>query len=937
MVSPASLTPASSGGSGILNLTTGQNCTWSASSASSWVSVSPASGTGPGSVVYSVQQNGATTARTGTISIGSQAIQIQQTGISSPLCRPAISKVQRQYAGYFLSLGDVSDRFDVTTTWCGSAGSVRFDVNGVHVATEAAVGQQASHVFDIGRDFPAQLAPSVVTVTAISPDGTVGQAQPEQIYVYGIPSWLEADSRQIGFVPEVQVTSADVAYDWAFQFPTAGPITDARVTFPDWVPFFGGQALGLKDTSFGVNARVDSSGTSSGSVSGSTGFTAFGVDLDGKIGGDAQFSLGPPNGFAFQHGSASLDISGTIHAQKSVFDVLAGVPGFEELAALPSSFKDHAMLEADLTPSLDTTIGFSQQNGQPAFDSATVTIGLDLTGDLTVTVVDGVDAKGYISGSGTATVGFPASPHLRELSLTLAAGVEAEVDKQWKVLGVTVGADANCQFSTAWAFKWQAGDQQVNGWQQDNNASSNGCSASGKLGFDARPTDLALRPTLRRYDRWGPYSVLSHPRVGQKPENSAGTAAPALLQSQNASPDANQQLLQNVFPGAGPQLVHAGTLDLLVWVYQNPLLPPEQSTDIAWSVNDGSGWLPTAFIAQDTRLELTPVIAVDRNGNVVAAWKRVKDAAWAQTVKTLADLNVLHQEMQIVYAVFNPSLRTWGPVTELTSDLAYHTDLHLSSDTSGNMLLTWLSNPGGEFVSTATDPASIGYAFWTGSGFSAPGIASTGLVGASRHTASLSRSQAVIVVQREATLPGSGNDVLDLLLWNGSTWTATPNFAATGENRSPSVVIDDSGKIHLVWVRGDQLVHSTLPQSSPDVIRDGANSMGFYDARFLVNPAGNLTLLWLQGADSGNSNIFARIFDPKTSSWSSDVRLNTQTGSSRNVTGYYAADGILHLAYLQNLIERSSQLVTINGNATLLENIPVDGRTDVYTLSHFLA
>ena len=176
---------------------------------------------------------------------------------------------------------------------------------------------------------------------------------------------------------------------------------------------------------------------------------------------------------------------------------------------------------------------------------------------------------------------------------------------------------------------------------------------------------------------------------------------------------------------------------------------------------------------------------------------------------------------------FNPSSRTWRPIVQLTSDAAYHTDLHLSADTSGNLLLTWLSNPGGEYVSTPTDPGLIGYAFWTGSGFSTPGVAESGIIGASRDASALNGFQALIIVQRDAAAANSGNDVLDLISWNGSTWSATPNYAATGENRSPSVLMDNTGLAHFVWVRDNQLVHSTIQQSTPDVIRDAANSIGF--------------------------------------------------------------------------------------------------------------
>jgi len=896
--------------------------------------VSPAAGTGAASIVYTVQQNSAPAARNASLNIAGQAVQVHQAGDAAAGCRPAVNKVDRQYGGYFLPFGDVPDRFDVTVTWCGTPGSVRFDINGASVGTESAAGPVTSHVFHMAGDFPAQLAPSAVTITPISSDGTTGQPWIERVYVFGLPSWLEVTSQQVGFLPAVNVTSSDVTYSWSFQFPNP-PITDANISFPSWVPFLGGQEFGLKDTSFSVNANVSSSGPGSGSVTGTTGFTAFGSDLDGTIGGSAGFSVGPPDGLALQNASVNLGISGTIKKDESVVDVLAAILEQPELAALPDSFKNHAMLEAEISPSLNTTVSFSPQNGSLAFDAATAAIGLELGSNLKVDVVDGISARGWVSGSGTTTFGVP-QPYLRALNLTLGIGVEAELDVQFCISIFCAGHDWNPKASVGYSCNWQTGGAALNCGKSDSGDSPDSATASTASIRNVK--DIELRSIRRQYDRWGPYAALSRSKTTQSAaRNRFGSSAVSGQTGTAGNADTNQQLVQNVFPGANPQMVHAGSLDLLVLTYQNPTLPPEESTDIAWSTNDGTGWSPLAFIAQDTQLEMSPVSGVDSNGNVVTAWKRVKDLTWAQTVQTLADLEALHKEIEVVYAVFNPSSRTWSSITQLTNDTAFDTDLHLSTDSAGGLMLTWLSNPEGEFTSTSDNPSTLKYAFWNGSSFSTPAAAMVGLVGVSRHAAALHGSQAVVVVQRDAPAGSTSADVLDLLSWNGSTWLPSLNYAASGENRLPSVAFDTAGTAHLVWVRNGQLVHSTLQQSAPDVIRDGADSMAFYDSHLLVNPAGNLTLVWQQATDNGDANLFARIFDPATSTWSSDVRLNVLAGMSHGVSGYYGADGTLHLSYLQTLVERSSQFVPIGGSSVLLENVPTEGRTDIYALSQSLA
>ncbi|KJU82724.1 secreted protein containing DUF1566 [Candidatus Magnetobacterium bavaricum] len=80
----------SSGGSDNVTVTTNAGCTWSATSnASTWLTVSPASGTGTGSVTYTATANTSTTQRTGTLTIAGQTFTVTQDGQLS--CTSSIS------------------------------------------------------------------------------------------------------------------------------------------------------------------------------------------------------------------------------------------------------------------------------------------------------------------------------------------------------------------------------------------------------------------------------------------------------------------------------------------------------------------------------------------------------------------------------------------------------------------------------------------------------------------------------------------------------------------------------------------------------------------------------------------------------------------------------------------------------------------------------
>ncbi|MBS1856607.1 MAG: VWA domain-containing protein [Acidobacteria bacterium] len=81
-ISPATATVSASGGSGTASLTTQSGCTWSATSNAAWIATS-SSGSGSGTIGYTVAANTAATARSGTITAGGQSLTITQSAASA--------------------------------------------------------------------------------------------------------------------------------------------------------------------------------------------------------------------------------------------------------------------------------------------------------------------------------------------------------------------------------------------------------------------------------------------------------------------------------------------------------------------------------------------------------------------------------------------------------------------------------------------------------------------------------------------------------------------------------------------------------------------------------------------------------------------------------------------------------------------------------------
>ncbi len=118
-ITPASASFTSLGGTNSIAVTANAGCTWSASSAATFLTFSPASGSGNGTVSYTVASNPSSLTRTGTITVAGQTFTVTQTGVA---CTYTIAPTTASYA----SLGG-SGTVAVTATqgcnWTSSSDS----------------------------------------------------------------------------------------------------------------------------------------------------------------------------------------------------------------------------------------------------------------------------------------------------------------------------------------------------------------------------------------------------------------------------------------------------------------------------------------------------------------------------------------------------------------------------------------------------------------------------------------------------------------------------------------------------------------------------------------------------------------------------------------------------------------------------------------------
>ncbi|MHB1045553.1 MAG: PKD domain-containing protein [Thermoanaerobaculia bacterium] len=884
-----------------------------------------------GNPSYTYTTAGSRTVTLRTTSIYGTATSQQTVFVAGATGGPVVTSTKWDYPGFFLEGTDLQNRLDVTVDWAGgSPGTVRFSVNGGMPTTETGTETGASHLFDLTTDFPARLDASTVTITPVSVAGVPGVPKTERIHVFPYPSWLEIALSIDPGAFELSVGHGEVTGSLAFEAPDpkisedcelvcALPGCDSKCRrIPTWVPYIGG-TFDMLETFGSLRGTLSSTGRGEFSLMGQTGFFALGGGKTGRgaqgiLTGSGEFQMRPYRGLEWTSASITLDLEGTLGKTMKLTDLpppfgpaLLGLESTPVIGKAARWFNERAMLIGEIQPEIHLSAAWNQDaSGNLGFTEAKGSFGIDGKGTLEVKVTRNISASAWLALGGSLAVGLP-DPIFRGGEVHFEVGAKLKCDALWE-LEHEVKGGGQCTYTsgTGWACIWGAPES---------------LAEPRALGSDLS----SVRELRHDYVSHGEYA-----RFEGKPRmRAASSAVPASV--------TESSIVTNLFPGASPALSPAGgSARLLLWVQQDPGLPVAQSTDIAWSYFDGTTWTAPAFVQHNTQAELGPVATLSASNKVVAAWLRNKDAAFATPIASTGDLPLFYNRLEVVTATFDPSTLTWSAVTPLTDDDAFDGSLSMAGDAAGNVLLTWLSNAAGEFRSTTTSPSSLKAASWNGLSFDSPVVVASGLAGVSGQSSARFGSTGAVVLSRDPDPETADDELVDLYRWNGTAWAAAETFAAgAGGNRMPLAAYTPDGTLRVVWLRGSDLVEGA-PGATPALLRAGSDSMGFLGSLFVAGPAGTLTLLYQEVVDNGPANLFARILDPDTGTWSEDRRLTQDPAMAHDLAGYHGPDGQVHLAYLATEIGRTTANVSIEGEPVTLTNLPVPGQTDLRVLEHQL-
>lgn len=853
---------------------------------------------------------------------------------------PHITSVVRKHPGFFLQGSAFDNPLTVGVSWGGaSPGTVQVQVNNGPIQSVPFAGSSGTIPLSTGT-LPPRLVASTVALTPVSAGGTKGVTRYESLYVLPYPVWLN-QALTIGngnFNLTVPPAGGAVTANVKFDFPTPHIGPDG-VSIPSSIPLVGGRC-GLAETFVRITGSVASTGAGTLSLGGQTGVECATNSFGGRASGTGNFVIGPPKGLQLTSATFNLGVYGTIKRSKTLRDLIPRLKDFENKVLIGSTIKriGNSGLEASLTADLDLSAAFAQDSaGRLAFRSGTGTIELVGKGVITVSPFSGVDLSASASIGGSVTVGRP-DPLLRSAKLWLKG------DASINVHSLATGS-VSAYFSCTWT---QGGTVQCPAPKLTGDFSVVTPSIPCFWPFCrmAHEAGTRLVPIEDDYEVYGRYAHFEPRRLARE-----GTAlAP--------EPAATTSLVINLFPNAAPHLADLGTEGLLLlWQHHDLADPLLQSSEIAWSRYDGTGWTAPELVADDTRYDEAPVAGVDAEGRVVAAWKRIKDPAFTTPIEIIEDLPLFETRFEVATATYDPTSGTWSPITVLTDDALADNDLRISTGPGGELLLTWLSSPGQEWVSTSFSPATVKYRIWNPAtaSFGAPGVVAAGLIGVDSHVAAFRGSSGVVLLSRgDPDDFVEDDEVIEAWHWNGSAWTGPSTFASGGFGHiRPQVQYDSMGTAHVVWLRGfektemedegpvtfvaHELVQATLGDPAPTLLREGTDSLAYFDARLLSNANGNLTLLSHAMSPEGPAALYALIYDDEAGVWSEPRQLTLdQDRLARNVSAAYGLDGVLRGAYLSTVTSRINEIEILDGEPVEFTDVPVRENTDLYLFEHSL-
>jgi hypothetical protein len=896
---------------------------------------------------------------------GAKSVSVGDMALASNTTKPVVDSVSSPENGLLLTGFGIVFNANAHVNWNGNTpGSVAFKVNGRQVASPGGSGPDYSVPIDVDTQFTPSLlvGKNNVTVVAttsggVSSDPFVLKADvipvPESLRVFmsnaptgssGVSNAvLESSSSNnaLGAGTESKYNNgSNVGLKFIFPDPKLEKTLNLPVLGPVGMKLqTGGEfkyTLKNGEYEFEIGAGGAEVQRASGLVFGNT---EIGIDMGCSGKGAATRSEGITlTGFSLY---AGLSYEQPFEIARWYILDLLGPPG-TLLARLPglTSFLQPLTLAIWATPGI---------SGRAYFDlSPEVKFSrLELGGKIPVQAGYNPDLniatlKVYVGGEPSVAFQVPGDL-VKSVGFILYAGLEA---KAWSlVIGplryvfldysypASPPAGAARRLQGAGYLVEAAGNTNAT-WKPEDRSYRNAGTERFLAGSSAPARRLSTaqnNPALDLFCRMGnapsPGAVYTPPAPGPARRIASDPSLP---------PQVSLPLLSNVYPDGKPALASRGSNLMLLYVRDTGVQNAVQFTEIAFTAFDGSSWSTPAAVAANPRGQFEPKVTFDGNGNAVAVWVQTKDPSFTGT-----DIVAMAEQMEIMTSTWSNATQTWSAATALTSNSFLDHQPQLAGPlTNGDVLLSWVQNPGNQMMGSGASGApendrvmtmrwNCATATW--------GSASTLLDNLSTdlsHSFAAAGNKAVYVWSQDQD--GDLNDFSDTELyyriWNetAGTWgTATRYTNDAVSDRNARVVVGSPGFVYVVWQHGNDLVMGRNLTGVPSSVRADSTGMGFADFSVALGPGANVIVLWEEMASAGPDAHY-RVFDPMSNTWGLDTLLSNDSDLEHSFATVWDAMGNLVLAY--NNVEMVKQTVSVplDGGGTIdVPGVPLPGQAEL--------
>ena len=543
---------------------------------------------------------------------------------------------------------------------------------------------------------------------------------------------------------------------------------------------------------------------------------------------------------------------------------------------------------------------------------------------------------------------------------TIGRKFEYEIGDWWASASCGIGGVANATFRLPPPILKDAGMRFYATWKYGVWAyKTEGTFTIGEFRYTGprqfQPSDATeWKPMEREWREGGVEAFLQTPRSGGMAIMSAGNStsriSPELALFNQLGPAASVNvipsdpglpaqavlpLLANVMPLATPSLAQRDGKLMLAYVRDTGAANPVQFSEVAFTYYDGTSWTTPGPVAADARGQIDAHVAFAGNGDAIAVWNRIKDAAFADTTGP----EQMAPQLEIVSSRWSSATRAWGPVVALTNNSILDSRPILSGPlTDGDLMLSWVSNPSNELKGSGAPGAATNDQFLVArwdtatSTWSAPTVVNPSVTN-NRSVAFAARGNkaAFVWIQDPDGDPDTSNDTeLYSQVWNGTSWgSATRVTNDLLGDRPPQVAISPSGDIYTLWVSGTDLVMQTNFTGPRSVVRADSGDAGFSGCTLTVADNGRVLALW-QAMSLAGPDAFYRVFDPASNTWGLDDQLSRDSSMEKSFSAVWDSDSNLVIAYNNVEMVPTTQTVT-NGDGTtnVFEGVLTPGTNDL--------